>query len=340
MTHPPSRTPPRPNHRRLGALALALLAASVGVVPRGEAQSRSTAGPNPDRRDVIYRLTFPIAGEYSYVRDFGDPRSGDRTHAGTDIMAEKLTPVVAAADGIVRWMHDERGGNCCAVAIEHDDGWRSRYIHLNNDTPGTDDGRAVGIAPGIRVGSRVRAGQVIGYVGDSGNAEGTTSHLHFELRRPDGSPVNPYASLQAAAVSAVPDIEGPAVRPPRVALAPDVLRPAPAPPVDPPAPPRRTPDETPSAGRVEPFPEGPPGPLATDDEIRALLGAGEEGAGEGVDTPGEAGDGLARPVRPFVPLPEGGVPLLDGPRAPELPPLEPPPEPMLGCWGGSESSAG
>lgn len=326
-------------HRGLSLLVLGLLVASVGVVPRGEAQSRSTAGPDPDRRDVLYKLVFPVAGEYSYVRDFGDPRSGGRTHAGTDIMADKMVPVVAAADGVVRWMHDERGGNCCAVAIEHDDGWRSRYIHLNNDTPGTDDGRAVGIAPGIRVGGRVKAGQLIGYVGDSGNAEATPSHLHFELRRPDGTPVNPYASLQAAAVSALPEIEGPAVRPPQVAVAPDVLRPAEPPRVDPPAPTRRRPVRAPSEDDAEPFTEGPPRvrePLATDEELSALLGGGEESddlglgeAGEGETPP----DGRARPVRSFVPVPDGGVPLVDVPRAPELPEVDPGSKPMLGCWG-------
>jgi murein DD-endopeptidase MepM/ murein hydrolase activator NlpD len=78
----------------------------------------------------------------------------------------------------------------------------------------------------------VRAGQVIGFVGDSGNAEATVSHLHFELRRPDGTAVDAFTSLQAALASpgtAPRDrIAGPAVRPPKD-LPPDVRRPRPAP---------------------------------------------------------------------------------------------------------------
>jgi putative cell wall-binding protein len=113
-------------------------------------------------------------------------------------MAAKMVPVVAAQSGTVGWMHDERGGNCCAMALRHDDGWESWYIHLNNDTPGTDDGLGWGFAPGIEHGVHVTKGQLIGYVGDSGNAEWTGSHLHFELHDPSGAPVNPYPHLVAA----------------------------------------------------------------------------------------------------------------------------------------------
>jgi hypothetical protein len=84
------------------------------------------------------------------------------------------------------------------LVIEHPDGWRSYYLHLDNDTPGTDDGLAGAPAPGIAVGVRVEAGDVLDYVGDSGNAEETPSHLHFELHRPDGVAINPTSHLRAA----------------------------------------------------------------------------------------------------------------------------------------------
>jgi hypothetical protein len=157
----------------------------------------SLAPAAPDD-EVVYPLVFPLLGDHVLTDSFGDPRGSGRAHAGVDIMAERMTPVVAGADGEVAWVFAERGGRCCHLALRHEDGWSSRYVHLNNDTPGTDDGRAVGIAPGIAEGAPVVAGQVLGWVGDSGNAEETASHLHFELRRPDGEPVDPVPSLLAA----------------------------------------------------------------------------------------------------------------------------------------------
>jgi hypothetical protein len=86
------------------------------------------------------------------------------------------------------------------MALNHDDGWSSWYIHMNNDTEGTDDGLGFGFAEGIESGVHVRAGQLIGWVGDSGNAEACNCpHVHFELHQPDGTKVNPFPHLLAAA---------------------------------------------------------------------------------------------------------------------------------------------
>ena len=145
-------------------------------------------------------MVFPVVGDVSYTDTFGDPRGGGRTHEGQDLLADKMTPVVAVAAGTVGWMHNEQGGNCCAMALEHDDGWASWYIHLNNDTPGTDDGLGWGFAVGIEPGVHVEAGQLIGFVGDSGNAEATVPHLHFELHDPEGTPANSYDALVQAPV--------------------------------------------------------------------------------------------------------------------------------------------
>jgi len=111
--------------------------------------------------------------------------------------------MTAAAGTIVRANNSsisatEDPDGCCSLAILHEDGWRTLYVHLDNDTPGTDDGEGWGLAPSIDIGVRVAAGQLIGYAGDSGSAEETSAHLHFELHDPDGVIVNPYNALRAA----------------------------------------------------------------------------------------------------------------------------------------------
>lgn len=151
---------------------------------------------------VSYRLTMPVQGQHYFWDTFWGPRPG-RIHHAQDIIAAKGVPVVAAASGTVRlvnWTsrsHMNRH-RCCTLVIRHDDGWESRYIHLNNDTPGTDDGKAWGIAKSIRPGVRVKAGQVIGWVGDSGSAEHTRPHLHFELLDPSRRYVNSFTALIGA----------------------------------------------------------------------------------------------------------------------------------------------
>ena len=121
-------------------------------------------------------------------------------HKGTDIMAVKLQPVVSPVDGVViRFLRHHSAG--VGIVIGGNDGYEYRLYHLNNDSPGTDDGEA---GPGWRYGSglqpgaRVAAGELIGFVGDSGNAEYYIPHVHMEIRRPDGRLINPYWSLLAA----------------------------------------------------------------------------------------------------------------------------------------------
>jgi hypothetical protein len=149
------------------------------------------------------RITFPVAGAVSYRDDFGDCRAGcTRRHEGNDVMGSKMLPLLAAVDGEVTFVRDDASGTSGNMLILEDaKGWTYYYIHVNNDTPGTDDGanaREHAFAPGIEEGSVVRAGQHVAYMGDSGNAESTQAHLHFEIHRPDGTPINPYVSLRLA----------------------------------------------------------------------------------------------------------------------------------------------
>ena len=150
---------------------------------------------------VEYELTFPVDGDHHFRDWFWSARSGGIHHA-QDIMAEKMIPVLAVADGTIRQVNWTTGApdpaRCCTLVLKHDDGWESRYIHLNNDSPGTDDGAGWGIADGIAPGVHVSEGTVIGWVGDSGNAESTASHLHFELLDPAGVYVNPFHALAQA----------------------------------------------------------------------------------------------------------------------------------------------
>lgn len=144
------------------------------------------------------RISFPISRGGAYSNTYLAPRDGgSRPHLGTDIFAPKGTPVVAVADGVVERL-GENPVSGLYVVVRHYNGWRSAYVHLNDDSPGTDNGLAYGFGPGVRVGAEVTTGTVLGYVGDSGNAESTAPHLHFELHQPNGFKANPYPALRRA----------------------------------------------------------------------------------------------------------------------------------------------
>ena len=170
-------------------------AATTVALPNVSAAGLRTApvGISPATR---YRMTLPLAGRLDVLSVFGAERDGgERDHKGIDLAAPRLTPVLAINDGVVTRINR----SSVSVFLRHDDGWSSWYLHLNNDTYLTDDGLGRGVAPGLEVGDRVVAGQVIGWVGDSGNAETTPPHLHFELRTPWGEPIDPLNSLRGAA---------------------------------------------------------------------------------------------------------------------------------------------
>ncbi len=195
--------------RALVGLSLAVL---LAVPQAAFAAEPATAPTGFNEVTGIYEMFFPVIGSVTYSDSFGDCRSGcTRTHEGNDLMGVKMQPVIAVADGTVGGDYSVSGGwfqgegSCCAMTLEHDDGWSSWYIHLNNDTEGTDDGLGWGFAEGIAPGVHVTAGELIGWVGDSGNAEACNCpHLHFELHDPAGTPVDPYPHLQAAVVLTEP----------------------------------------------------------------------------------------------------------------------------------------
>ncbi len=147
-----------------------------------EAAKRSgAAGGLP--AGTIPDFICPVAGSMSFRNDWGNPRSGGRTHKGTDIFAKKGTPVVAVVDGTLRF----RDGGLGGIAIWLKGSGASYYFaHLDSRVSG------------LSTGSYVNRGTVIGYVGNTGNAFGGADHLHFQLHPGHGSPVNPYPTLAAA----------------------------------------------------------------------------------------------------------------------------------------------
>ncbi|HUO46097.1 MAG TPA: M23 family metallopeptidase [Acidimicrobiia bacterium] len=147
-----------------------------------------------------------------FSSSFGAPRSGGRRHQGNDLMAPKGTPVFAATSGVVTIVADGPLSGRYLV-VEHSSRWSTWYMHLNNDLPGTDNGRADWthtLAAGIELGASVEVGQPLAFVGDSGNAEGSGSHTHFELHR-DGRAINPFPYLVAAFDQAIIDFRAAAV---------------------------------------------------------------------------------------------------------------------------------
>jgi murein DD-endopeptidase MepM/ murein hydrolase activator NlpD len=151
----------------------------------GEAGGRTGgggAGTNPRAAGIGYldAIICPVLGGSAYGDTWGAPRSGGRRHQGTDMLAPTGTPLQAVISGWVTQGNNRLGG--VTLSLQGDNGNRYYYAHLS-------------AYEGIN--GRVEQGQVIGYVGDTGNATGVP-HLHFEIRPGGGVPVNPYPSVRAA----------------------------------------------------------------------------------------------------------------------------------------------
>jgi hypothetical protein len=178
---------------RTTARGFLFLAVTIGLFA-GSAAASAT-GKVPDH------IVFPVVGKVQYIDDFGAPRGGS-PHQGNDLMAAKKSPAVAAEAGKVKyWTTSSPAG--CMLYLYGESGTTYLYIHLNNDVTMKNDNRGkcvagVAYARGLKNGAHVAAGQQIGYVGDSGDANGLHAHLHFEVHPNGGAAVDPYPYLQTA----------------------------------------------------------------------------------------------------------------------------------------------
>jgi hypothetical protein len=159
-----------------------------------------TLGANPQKAEAIAPIVFPVVGPAHYSNDYYVPRPNG-VHGATDIMAGKGQQLIAAVDGTITYVAWPQASFGYDVEITDNQGYTYVYLHINDDNPGTNDGNGGGMhayAPDMQVGNKVVKGQHLGYVGDSGRANGIP-HLHFEIIAPDGGHLNPYDSLNSAA---------------------------------------------------------------------------------------------------------------------------------------------
>jgi murein DD-endopeptidase MepM/ murein hydrolase activator NlpD len=141
-------------------------------------------GSNPRPVDTgagyIDAIVCPMPGS-AYGDTWGAPRSGGRKHEGVDMIAPRGVPIYAVASGLATFKFNTLGGN--AVSLVGDNGTRYYYGHLDSYEGFSRP---------------VLQGEIIGYNGDTGNAQFSTPHLHFEIHPGGGLAVNPYASVRIA----------------------------------------------------------------------------------------------------------------------------------------------
>jgi murein DD-endopeptidase MepM/ murein hydrolase activator NlpD len=160
----------------------------TGKVSESTAQKlglQPMAGPAaPDPSSVSFEV-FPVQGKCYFGDSWGYARSGGRVHLGVDIIAPEGKLLYAVADGTITKIYADYPGALAGngVRLTMADGTYFFYAHM------------LGIGEGIEVGGKVKAGQVVGAVGSTGNSG--TPHVHFEVHPKGGSAVNPYPMVKA-----------------------------------------------------------------------------------------------------------------------------------------------
>ena len=163
--------------------------------PAGGVGTGAVIGPVPSSPAGLdnRHLQMPVEGadRDDLTRQFNDPRGGARRHEAIDILAPRNTPVKAVDDGTIARLFHSKSGGITVYQFDPSQQFCYYYAHLER------------YATGLKEGDPVRKGQVIGYVGTSGNAPASTPHLHFaifrltaEKRWWEGTPIDPYDLLK------------------------------------------------------------------------------------------------------------------------------------------------
>ena len=160
-------------------------ARGLAVTNAADANTAAALGliPSLEQLGLPSLKVFPMQGRCSFVDSWGEPRSGGRVHEGTDLIGPRGLAIYAVVDGVISKAYTglTLGGN--SLRLTMGDGTYFFYSHLDS------------FAPGIGAGVPVRAGQIIGYNGSTGNAG--SPHLHFEVHPRGGAAVNPFPLLKA-----------------------------------------------------------------------------------------------------------------------------------------------
>jgi murein DD-endopeptidase MepM/ murein hydrolase activator NlpD len=164
----------RLEQRRRAAATAATAATAAKVTPAPPSSGGGGGGSGSGSSCILER-------PYSYVDSWGAPRSGGRSHQGTDVMAPHGARVFAFVNGVVSRESSSANGGI-QLYLQGDNGVEYFYAHLS------------GYA--VSTGARVRAGQLIAYNGQTGNAQYTAPHVHFEVHPGGGGAVNPYPYLK------------------------------------------------------------------------------------------------------------------------------------------------
>ena len=181
----------RRNEARVIAPAADAGAAHGPVATTGTAEPPAPVPPSAEAiedRD----LEIPVRGiEENQLYDSFDDARGKRVHQAIDIMAERGTPVLAVEDGTIKKLFTSEAGGLTLYQFDPSETFCYYYAHLDS------------YAKNVREGASVKKGDIIGYVGSTGNASESAPHLHFAIFRLTndkqwwkGEPINPYPILR------------------------------------------------------------------------------------------------------------------------------------------------